>query len=108
LSDGCVRAFAAFEIPAAQRARLEAELGELRQRGVAAVDPGLGAAIGADHPADQAVPAIVIVVALQPGQGLGGIVQAEFGRQFGTFRAVPDHTAFGARAGQAQQRVHQQ
>lgn len=31
MSDGCVRAFAAFEIPAAQRARLEAELGELRR-----------------------------------------------------------------------------
>jgi 2'-5' RNA ligase len=30
LSDGCVRAFVAFELPAAQRARLEAELGELR------------------------------------------------------------------------------
>jgi len=85
-----------------------AEFAQLRGGGGAAVDPGLGAAVGADHPPQLAGVAVVELVLPQPGQGFGRVLQAEFGAEFGAFGAMPDHARFGARAAQAQQGVHQQ
>jgi hypothetical protein len=91
------------------------EFRQLGDRRGAAVDPRAGTAVGADHATDLArrariAAAIVFVefVLAQPGERGGGVVESEFGGQFGAFGAVTDHAAVGAQAGQQAERVHEQ
>ncbi|MNI65214.1 hypothetical protein D3C73_1207070 [compost metagenome] len=84
------------------------EVGQLRQGDRATVDPRARAAVGADHAAQLALVVIVQLVAGQPLAGGLQLVQCELGRQFGPGRAVADHAAVGAQAGQEAQRVDHQ
>jgi hypothetical protein len=89
------------------------EFRQLRQGRRPAVDPGARAAVGADHASQLAAAAairagLVELVVGEPGARFRAIVQCEFRRKLGALGAVADHRGIGARAGQAQQGVHQQ
>ena len=88
-------------------------VGELRDGGRAAVDPGFGATIGAKHPAQLAcghrrIIGVVEFRFLQPRCCGWRIGQREFGREFGPFRAMPDAAGIGSGPAQEAQRIDQQ
>jgi len=85
-----------------------AQLRQLAQGRRPAIDPCPRAAVGPDDAAQLAAVAVVELVLAQPVAGGRGVVEPEFGGQFGPFGAEADDAGVGARAGQPHQGVHQQ
>ncbi|KAG1583915.1 hypothetical protein G6F46_015045 [Rhizopus delemar] len=84
------------------------QVGQLCEGDRTAIDPGPRAAVGADHAAQLALIFIVQLVVGQPlARGLQ-LVQRELGGKLGAGRAMADHAAVGAQAGQEAQRVDHQ
>ncbi len=85
------------------------QLAELADGGRTAVDPRTRAAIGADHPAQLAMAAVLVqFVAAQPLQRRTGSRQLELGGQLGALAAVADHAAVGTGTGQQGQGIDHQ
>ena len=84
------------------------QLGQLRQRHAAPVDPGAGPAVGTDDAPQLALALIVQFVVGQPGLGGRARRGGKLGRQFRALGTMADHAAVGAQARQETQGIDEQ
>ncbi len=82
-----------------------AQLAQLTQGGRTAIDPGLGAAVGAQHPAQLAAIPVIQLLLAQPEVRRRVAGEPEVCGEFGSFCAVPNHGGIGPRSAQQQQRI---